>query len=75
MRTQEVVVNYVIEPEPTPEQSELESVNELGDFQFVYALAHRALEYEAASCETDAARQQVAHLLDRLVSIEWLVAE
>lgn len=74
--TWRVTVDYTVQPEPeAPSQDELDDVDELGDFQFVYTLAHRALEHEALACETDTARAQVAHLLDRLVSIEWLVAE
>ncbi len=79
--TWRVKVDHTVEPEPeeilelTSSQEELDDVNELDDFQFVYALALRALEHEALACETDAAKQQVAHLLDRLTSIEWLVAE
>ena len=77
-RTARCVVQYTDEPEVIltfDSSGELESVDELGDFQFVYALAHRALEHESLACETDTARAQIAHLLDRLTSIEWLVAE
>ena len=75
-RTTRVIIDYTIEPEPVEEVIiELEDINTLDDFQFVYALALRAMEHESLACETNTARAQVAHLLDRLTSIEWLVAK
>jgi hypothetical protein len=53
---------------------ELEGIGALDEFKFVYALAARCLEYEAAACTGEQSKEQVAWLLDRLSSIEWLVA-
>ena len=81
-KTTPCVVRYTDDP-PASEileivvegPNELEEIGELEPFKFVYALAHRALEHEAAACDSEAARQQVVFLLDRLTSIAWLVAE